>query len=237
VSQPSKDILEHAVQRLDHEAQPASRDVPTDPKEGPETRAYSILALLAQELPKLLEGNPSTTNPHYVSSTNNKRRRIDESESVGGAATGIDNAEDRVSSPGLPPPSALDKIIEAYFACIHPWIPTVHQTRFRTRLGDPRERPKLDVVLRAMVLAASRFVRDQNVAISRPDQLRSWVVSTAMGCMSVESLQAMIILCFNDVSLSGHSPGTRVVPAASSLTPKHRSEADRRPGLGLLSVP
>jgi len=223
------------VQRLDREAQPASTSDPS--REGQETRAYSILALLAQELPKILEGDPRTSNSHSAPAAANKRRRIDESESVISANTGNAGGEDGASSPALPPPHALDMILDAYFVCIHPWIPMIHQTRFRNRLADPRERPKLDVVLRAMVLAASRFVRDQHVAVPRPDRLRSWVVSTAMDCMSVESLQAMIILAFTDVSLGQVSRNKRVAPIAIFLTQKHRSDVDWRPRLGHLSGP
>lgn len=191
------------VQRLDQEARPASTEAPLG--EGSETRAYSVLALLAQELPKLLAGDPGTANFHSAPTINNKRRRTDDGESrVSGAITGSDREENGVGKPVLPPPHALHMILEAYFVCIHPWIPMIHETRFRNRLSDQRERPKLDVVLHAMVLAASRFARDQQHAIvPRPDQLRSWVISTAMDCMSVESLQAMIILSFTDVS-PGH---------------------------------
>jgi hypothetical protein len=52
-----------------------------------------------------------------------------------------------------------------------------------------------------MVLTASRFVTSQHVVVPRPAQLRRWVVSAALDRMSVESLQALIILAFNDVSL------------------------------------
>ena len=188
------------MQRLDHEARPASTEAPLS--EGSETRAYSVLALLAQELPKLLAGDPGTASFHSVPTTN-KRRRTDDGESrVSCAINGSDRDQNGVEKPVLPPPHALHMILEAYFVCIHPWIPMIHEARFRHRLTDPRERPKLDVVLHAIVLAASRFVRDQQYAVvSRSDQLRSWVISTAMDCMSVESLQALIILSFTDVSL------------------------------------
>ncbi len=190
------------MQRLDQEPRPASTEGPFG--EGSETTAYSVLALLAQELPKLLAGDPGTASFHSVPTTN-KRRRTDDSESrVSCAIIGSAREENGAEKPVLPPPQALHMILEAYFVCIHPWIPMIHEARFRHRLTDPRERPKLDVVLHAIVLAASRFARDQQHAVvPRPDRVRSWVISTAMNCMSVESLQAMIILSFTDVS-PGH---------------------------------
>ncbi|KAL2127422.1 hypothetical protein VTI74DRAFT_10759 [Chaetomium olivicolor] len=183
------DALERTVQRLDDGAHHV-RKAPSGGDGDRERNACGILALLARELPKFLEG--STSSP-------NKRRRTD-GESVSGASNGAEELEDEASSPGLPPQSALNAILDAYFTCIHPWIPMIHQSRFRRRLADPLERPKLDVVLHAIVLTASRFVSDQqHIGVPTPDRRRSWVVSTAMDCMSVESLQAMIILAFNDI--------------------------------------
>ncbi|KAL2016683.1 hypothetical protein VTK56DRAFT_3185 [Thermocarpiscus australiensis] len=206
------DALEDIVQRLDGEAQSGNRNAPSGG--GSDTRAYSILALLARELPKLLDGDASTESSRPVPASN-KRRRTDEGESVSAAGAGNGSDEDGTTSPGLPPPSTLDMILETYFVCIHPWIPMIHQTRFRMRLANPRERPKLDVVLHAMVLAASRFVNDQDVVLSSSGPLRSQIVSAAMDCMSVESLQAMIILCFNDI---GSGLASRAWSLVGSMT-------------------
>ncbi|KAH6842474.1 fungal-specific transcription factor domain-containing protein [Chaetomium sp. MPI-CAGE-AT-0009] len=206
------DALEQVVQRLDHEALSGSKNPPSDLSLN--TRAYGVLALLAQELPKLLDNNTGTANSRagFVS---NKRRRTDESESSSATGTNNGSEGDVVASPSLPLPSALDMILETYFVCIHPWIPMIHQTRFRTRLADARERPKLEVVLHAMVLAASRFVSDRDAAVPSPDQLRSRVVLAAMDCMSVESLQAMIIVSFNDI---GSGLASRAWPLVGSMT-------------------
>jgi hypothetical protein len=157
-----------------------------------------------------------------------KRRRTAEDESIRGA--GYDE-EDGTSSPTLPAPRALAAILDAYFACIHPWIPMLHQSRLRRRLADPQERPKLDIVLHAMTLVASRFVGDEHVTVASPARLRAWVVSTAMDCMSVESLQAMIMLAFSDVR---NSSSLNFFPVGFCLTPS-RLEVGRRPRRGRLS--
>jgi hypothetical protein len=72
-------------------------------------------------------------------------------------------------------------------------------------MQDPMQRPKLEVVLRAMEISASKFPNEGIApdAISptwSDDFTRRWVVSTAMDCLSVENLQALIIIAFNDVS-------------------------------------
>lgn len=76
----------------------------------------------------------------------------------------------------------------------------IHQARLCRRLADARERPKLDALLQAMVLVASRYAGNGYV-VQDPARLRTWVVSNAMDCMSVESLQAMIMVAFYDVRL------------------------------------
>ena len=207
-----KDALERIVHRLDDDAQLGGKafsgrdgDVEEDGARSQEKSAYGILALLARELPKFLKDDktgtaaPAASDARFVPASS-KRRRIDDG-SISGASNVNRDEQDGATSPSLPPPRELDAILDAYFACIHPWIPMLHQTRFRRRLADPQERPKLDVVLHAMVLVASRFVSDyQYVMAANPARLRTWVVSTAMDCMSVESLQAIIMLAFNDVS-------------------------------------
>ncbi|KAK4118835.1 hypothetical protein N657DRAFT_583002 [Parathielavia appendiculata] len=184
------DALEHTVQRLGEGKDSCSRD---DSHEG---SAYRILALLAQELPNFIRDSSTTASAHSVPAAH-KRRRIGGGEPITTASNAC--KEDAPRPPSLPPAHALDLILEAYFECIHPWIPMIHQSRFRRRLDDPRERPKLGVVLYAISLTAARFVASQHVAIPQPAELRRWVVSAAMDRMSVESLQALIILAFNDI--------------------------------------
>ncbi|MBE3048162.1 fungal specific transcription factor domain-containing protein, partial [Candidatus Bathyarchaeota archaeon] len=128
-----------------------------------------------------------------------KRRRVD---SCGNP--NIELADQLVQlandSTKLPPPEVLEEIIGAYFGVIQPWIPVVHETRFRRRLDDDEQRPELVVLLHAMVVAAARFVdcealrltvREVEAWMSRS---RSIVRLSAMEGMSVENLQALIII-------------------------------------------
>ncbi|KAL2187951.1 hypothetical protein L209DRAFT_709126, partial [Thermothelomyces heterothallicus CBS 203.75] len=217
ISPVRKDALEGAVQRLEQDAQTGSRRGSPSDRDA-DNRAYSILSLLARELPKLLDGDRRSTDGSRSVTASNKRRRIDETESVSATEAGNDSEEDGTSTPSPElelEDDALDAILGTYFACIHPWIPMIHQTRFRSRLANPQERPKLDIVLRAMVLASSRLVSDQNVPFPSSDRLRSRIVSNAMDRMSVESLQAMIILCFNDI---GSGQASRAWSLVGSMT-------------------
>jgi hypothetical protein len=107
----------------------------------------------------------------------------------------------------LPDDVALDQVIDAYFRQIHPWIPMIHEARFRKRLREHGEEPDLLPLLQAMILIACRHVPRKDVAesiqgiIGDQEDMRDRVVAKATKGLSVESLQALIIICFHDVSI------------------------------------
>lgn len=114
-------------------------------------------------------------------------------------------------STSLPPADVLEETINVYFEVIQPWIPILHETQFRRRMHDPEELPSLVVILHAMVTAALRFVAvdaaapaPTSLSASEVEKLtrqsRNFVMLTALEHLSVENLQALIILAFNDVS-------------------------------------
>lgn len=112
----------------------------------------------------------------------------------------------------LPPPDPLEAIIDAYFGVIQPWIPIVHETYFRRRLDDDEQRPHLIVLLHAMVVAAARFADDANQSVSAREidtwtsRSRRMVKLSAMEGLSVENLQALIIIVYHDVSALALGP-------------------------------
>ncbi|KAB5531475.1 fungal-specific transcription factor domain-containing protein [Coniochaeta sp. 2T2.1] len=195
------DALERIVHRRDAETQVGKRTTNgiQDAKDNP---AFDILTLLARELPKLVKGEPECDFDRIAEDASRsgpqKRRRIGD-ELVYSLLDNSDRPQGIASCPTLPNPDCLDTILHCYFECIHPWIPMVHQARLRSRLAIPAERPKLDVLLHAIVWAASRFVSDQDVLGYYSSRSRTWVVTTAMDCMNVESLQALIIVGFIDI--------------------------------------
>lgn len=136
-----------------------------------------------------------------------KRRRID---SCGNPkielALPLEDLYDAATS--LPPPELLENIVTAYFNNIQPWIPILHETRFRARIHDPEQRNRLVIVIHAIVVAAIRFAHPETHGLSATDvelqtrKSRSIVVLNAMDSLSVENLQALIIIAFDDVGLS-----------------------------------
>lgn len=93
---------------------------------------------------------------------------------------------------------------------------------FRARLRDPTERPKLLVVLHAMMVCAMRYVANERLAAewieSYSDTLegsREFVILSTMDALSVENVQALILLAFvhiNDGNL------TKAWPMIGTLT-------------------
>jgi hypothetical protein len=126
----------------------------------------------------------------------NKRRRADES-----------SAERNDASIQIPPENLLNAILDAYFSIAHPFIPIIHEMLFRSRLRDPNERPKLVVVLHAMMVCALRYVANERLATdwleTYPGALqrsREFVILAAMDGLSVENMQALIIVTFVHIS-------------------------------------
>ncbi|KAM0236638.1 hypothetical protein ACHAP5_009274 [Fusarium lateritium] len=121
----------------------------------------------------------------------------------------------------LPPPELLEEVINAYFILVQPWIPILHETRFRSRFYNHEQLPCLTVLLHAIVVAAIRFVEPGNQKFSEKDietwisRSRSVVLLSAMDGMSVENLQALSIIAFTDM---GNGDMSRAWPIIGSLT-------------------
>lgn len=162
--------------------------------------ADSILSALSRDLPRLI-GTPKSVSawepvsPGEGETNQRKRRRL---EGDGRAPVSTDIVD------GLLANGSFESIIDAYFCHVHPWIPMVHQGNFRQQLQRSSKAVNLNVLCRAMLLAAYRFVPrqlgvDMDVA-GNLEQLRSDAVATAMDGLRLENLQSLIIIAFNDVS-------------------------------------
>lgn len=116
------------------------------------------------------------------------------------------NADDWTDlSSTMPPLEVLNSVIDTYFNLVQPWIPILHEKRFRQRLKDPVERRRLEVILHAMTVAMLRHIHPHELCVdlgsieSICERARKIVILTGMEDMYVENLQALIIVCFEDV--------------------------------------
>ncbi|TPX10310.1 uncharacterized protein E0L32_008715 [Thyridium curvatum] len=197
----------------------------------------SVLSMLLQELQQVkdLQNTSSYEQEDHGEdgSRTRKRTRVQYEE------PSPTTAEATSTVLPLPPPHVLEALIEAYFNNFSPWIPMIHRARFDKRRADVQENEKLLVVLRAMMVAAMRHVpRDNAVGQYWTQQqleaTRSWVISTAMSSLSIENLQALTIIAFNDI---GNGEAMRAWSIIGSLTRTveylqltvEREDADRAP--------
>ncbi|KZL68415.1 x-pro dipeptidyl-peptidase [Colletotrichum incanum] len=171
---------------------------------GLEKNAYSIMAFFARELQRFNSQSGSSLSceqqPQAVPDqpSRAKRRRTSDNE-----------PNFNYASLSLPDKETLQVVLQAYFSHVHQWIPMIHEARFRRRLEHSSELEALGVVLHAMVLSASRYIDNEDVAArvfgssQQRNVTRDWVVSHAMRNLCVESHQALIIIAFNDIGSGG----------------------------------
>lgn len=109
----------------------------------------------------------------------------------------------------------IDTIVATYFSHIHPWIPMLHQDVFPQALKSEEGLRKMRVVLHAISLAVEPHLPTGEGSVSSSsssifgsrwpaDKVRTWVVTTALENVTLEGLQALIIVAFNDVRKSNN---------------------------------
>ncbi|KAF1979607.1 hypothetical protein BU23DRAFT_371884, partial [Bimuria novae-zelandiae CBS 107.79] len=153
--------------------------------------AQEILGVLARELPKLVDGADGNSSSHCSSA---EHRKIAVTSDFSHRKAGNLGNEDFASMFDL---AFVKAVITAYFRHVHPWIPMIHEGRFRRRLENENESAQLTSLIQAMVVAASRFV--PNAGSQADATTRRKVAATAMDHVCLENLQALIILAYTDI--------------------------------------
>jgi hypothetical protein len=98
----------------------------------------------------------------------------------------------------------LDKLIEAHFDNIQPWIPMIIMRGFHERVQKDTEQ-RMTIVLEAMMIASLRYVEindkplDNLYINSETSRLRKSVMMGAMEGLRIENLQALIMIAFTEV--------------------------------------
>ncbi|KAA8913054.1 hypothetical protein TRICI_003302 [Trichomonascus ciferrii] len=124
----------------------------------------------------------------------------------------------------LPSGDTMVSLLEIYFEIIHPWIPMIHERTLRHRFQLPGHRKAISNILHAMVVATARFSLNNQLAGVDVTPLvktcRQRVMVTAMESISVENLQALIIIAFDSIG-SGNGPRTWAVVDAMTRMVDH----------------
>ncbi|KAF7563529.1 hypothetical protein G7046_g554 [Stylonectria norvegica] len=169
----------------------------------------------------------STRRP-LVSSCGQQTQPINEDENYsqfrhgqdpGTKTSSNDHADD--DNPPIPGANTIDAIAALYFSHIHPWIPMINQDRFRQRLRDQAEFQKLLIVVHAMSIAVSSYLPSGDSVLSTTPlswsvhRLRKWILTAGMDSLSLENLQGLIILVFNDIGNGNASRAWSIVASLS----------------------
>ncbi len=186
------------------------------------------LSMLAQEIQKLNsnivplltamvpQGGVSSSVEHQAAGVHRgqKRTRSDAESPVG-----------RTALPGSPAESVQDErqkcavnvlegdhleaLLDAYFSSIARWIPMVHETTFRRKLQERAGSEPLPIVLYALLVAAlpilnaTKQLFSMHALESEVTCARSKVILAASDGVSIEGLQALVIIAFTHVSGPG----------------------------------
>ena len=166
-----------------------------------------VLGTLSQEL-NSLNSNIISALPPRVESRKRKRNEgtsdSHDLESPGARHAASTSFDDLSSCPVVT--DYIDELLHAYFLHVQPWIPMVHEATFRKRLETAAGRQSQAVVLQAMNVAALRYVKTSTdeplpraYVAAETEKSRRHVILHAMDCLSMENLQALIIIAHTDV--------------------------------------
>ncbi|KAL5603317.1 hypothetical protein FOBRF1_010850 [Fusarium oxysporum] len=117
-------------------------------------------------------------------------------------------------------PDHLDKLLEAHFDNIQPWIPMVIMRGFHERIQRDTEQ-QMTIVLEAMMIASLRYVEindkplDDTFISSETSRLRTSVMMGAMEGLRTENLQALIMIAFTEM---GNGNLEKAWPIVGTLT-------------------
>jgi hypothetical protein len=106
----------------------------------------------------------------------------------------------------LPPDDVLNAVMDTYFPRVQPWLPILHEGRFRRVFHTAAGRQRNTIVLHAMFVATRKHLSYETLSIDiesahgMEKRSRDWVLRSAMNGLSVENLQASTIIAFIDVS-------------------------------------
>lgn len=121
-------------------------------------------------------------------------------------ATALLEFEDVDIADHLPSQQTLIKLVEYFCTSFHHWIPYLHKQRLCDTVSGLRSETRSDLVLHALVAVTLRHMDQQSIGLEDDEILRQtkisrFIVGTlALRTMSLESLQALILIVFDYVS-------------------------------------
>lgn len=162
------------------------------------TKSNPSVAPVAPEQPHIAASSTESATP-----ANRLKRKHDELE----AERWFFATEELDLAQHLPPQSVLLKVVDYFTTSFHHWIPYLHKKRLHDKVSEGVCSNGLLLVLHALVAVALRHM-DPNILfmdreqIQRQSSVSRIIVEThAIRSVSIESLQALIFIVFDYVSI------------------------------------
>ncbi|KAE9372531.1 hypothetical protein N431DRAFT_466776 [Stipitochalara longipes BDJ] len=155
-----------------------------------------------QSLQSCRDTDPIAKNKAETVGSDGASRKRKRSGSRNRAHTPMDDIDTPSS---LPSHEILNATIDVYFSSTHHWIPFLHPFRFRRDIEDPQKRPRLELILHAIVYASMHrleldIVNVQHTETERQVELsRNTVILNALDDLTIENVQALIIIAFTAI--------------------------------------
>lgn len=136
-----------------------------------------------------------------------KKRKIHDEQNAGDLLERNWGNSDDIRSSLLPSEEVLNHVVDVFYSTIHPWIPFIHLDRFREQFNDAERRADLEIILHAMVFATMEHLTEADTdmgpsEIAAQVQLsRNVVMLTATDHLTLQNIQALIIVAFHDVCI------------------------------------
>lgn len=149
---------------------------------------------------------PSLPPPQAAARYSNPRKRK-LADSV--FATSLLELENVDIAEHLPSQRLLVSLVEYFCTSFHHWIPYLHKKRLCDTVTGTRLEARSDLVLHALVAVTLRHMDRQSLDMEEDEILRQtkisrFIVETlALRTMSLESLQALVMIVFDRVSAIG----------------------------------
>lgn len=134
------------------------------------------------------------------------------------------SGESSITNPLLPPEEIVHELIEWYFQNVHPWIPILHERRFKEILQDRRQ--ELLIILYAIVSICLKFSPTSRLSQAQKKTIsincRHAVIIQSMERFSIASLQALVIVSFHILG-SGRGPSAWSIIGSMARTAEQLS--------------
>lgn len=148
-------------------------------------------------------GQRSTTDIQATNGPSRKRKREDNA-----LRDVLDNVDQENLLSSLPPMPILNAAVDCFFARINHWIPFLHPPRFKAMVAGLQLKPEVGIILHAIVSITMKYMGKEYPELSLPDMnrqirfSRNAVKLMAMDSLTIEGIQALIIIAFDYVSIT-----------------------------------